>query len=91
MKTHKDLIVWKKSMDLVTLIYQSTKSFSKEELFDLTSQMKRAAVSIPSNMAEGHGRGSEKELLRFLHFFRILFRIGNSNPYCKKFEFSNSK
>jgi len=66
MKTHKDLIVWQKSMSLVTLIYQSTKSFPKEELFGLVSQMRRAAVSIPSNIAEGHGRCSDKELIHFL-------------------------
>ncbi|MDL2243742.1 four helix bundle protein [Bacteroidales bacterium OttesenSCG-928-J19] len=66
MKTHKDLIVWQKGIDLVTLVYRYTKSFPKEELFGLASQMRRASVSIPSNIAEGHGRGSDKELLRFL-------------------------
>lgn len=66
MTTHKDLTVWKKSMNLVILIYKFTSQFPKEELFGLTSQMRRAAVSIPSNIAEGHGRHSEKELIRFL-------------------------
>jgi four helix bundle protein len=55
MTTHKDLTVWKKSMNLVILIYKFTSQFPKEELFGLTSQMRRAAVSIPSNIAEGHG------------------------------------
>jgi four helix bundle protein len=66
MRTHKDLIVWQKSISFVTDIYQATKSFPKEELFGLTSQMRRAAISIPSNIAEGHGRHSKKELIRFL-------------------------
>lgn len=66
MTTHKDLIVWQKSMNLVTLVYKMTNQFPKEEIYGLTSQMRRAAVSIPSNIAEGHGRFSEKELIRFL-------------------------
>jgi four helix bundle protein len=66
MATHKDLIVWKKSMNLVLLIYRITRSFPKEESYGLVSQMRRAAVSIPSNIAEGHGRYSDKELLHFL-------------------------
>ena len=66
MKTHKDLIVWQKAMQLVTLLYKTTKSFPKDELFGLVSQMRRASVSIPSNIAEGHGRCSDKELVRFL-------------------------
>ena len=67
MTTHKDLDVWKKSMNLVVLTYKVTTQFPKEELFGLSSQMRRAAVSIPSNIAEGHGRNSEKELIRFLY------------------------
>jgi four helix bundle protein len=66
MSTHKDLNVWKKSMNLVILTYRLTNQFPKEELFGLASQMRRAAVSIPSNIAEGHGRNSDKELIRFL-------------------------
>jgi len=67
MTTHKDLNVWKKSMNLVVLIYKLTGQFPKEELFGLSSQMRRSAVSIPSNIAEGHGRNSEKDLIRFLY------------------------
>ena len=67
MKTHKDLSVWRKSMDSVLLVYKSTSLFPKEELWGLTSQMRRASVSIPSNIAEGHGRNSDKDLVRFLY------------------------
>jgi four helix bundle protein len=66
MKTHKDLNVWQESIVLVTLIYEKTKSFPKDELFGLTSQIRRSAVSIPSNIAEGAARESNKEFLRFL-------------------------
>ena len=63
---HKDLEAWKLSMDLVIKIYKITKSFPENEKFALTSQICRAAVSIPSNIAEGCGRGSDKDTLRFL-------------------------
>ncbi|WP_445955310.1 four helix bundle protein [Yeosuana sp.] len=63
---HKDLDVWKKSMDLVELIYDFTKSFPENEKYGLTSQMRRAAVSIPSNIAEGAARKGNKELIQFL-------------------------
>ena len=63
---HKDLDVWKFSMDLVELVYQETAKFPKEERYGLTSQMRRAAVSIPSNIAEGSGRKGDKELVQFI-------------------------
>ena len=66
MKSHKNLIVWQKSMMLVTRIYEMTSTFPHEELFGITSQMRRAAVSIPSNIAEGYGRVYGKETLKFL-------------------------
>lgn len=66
-KSHKNLNVWKESMDLVENIYSVSKQFPKEEIYDLTSQMRRCAVSIPSNIAEGAGRKSSKELARFLY------------------------
>jgi len=53
---YSDLVVWQKAMDLVTFIYKSTAVFPNEERFGLTSQIRRAAVSVPSNIAEGHGR-----------------------------------
>ena len=67
MKTFRDLIVWQKAMGFVTLIYQLSKSFPKDELYGLTSQMRRTAVSIPANIAEGYGRRSTQDYLRFLH------------------------
>lgn len=67
MRNHKDLIVWQKSMTLVKELYKMTQSFPKEELYGITSQIRRAAVSIPSNIAEGYGRGHEKELIQFLY------------------------
>jgi len=68
MKTHKDLEVWKTSIEMVTKTYQVTRNFPKEEIYGLTNQMRRAAVSVPSNIAEGAGRNSSKELLQFLYF-----------------------
>jgi|AntAceMinimDraft_16_1070373.scaffolds.fasta_scaffold451022_1 four helix bundle protein len=67
LKTHKDLDAWRKSLDLVEMVYKVTKEFPKEELYGLTNQLRRAAVSIPSNIAEGAGRGSKKEFIQFLH------------------------
>ncbi len=63
---HKGLIVWQKAMDLVVLVYRLTQAFPSSELYGLTSQMRRSAVSIPSNIAEGRKRGSEVEFRRFL-------------------------
>ncbi len=67
---HKNLIVWQKSMELVVLVYKLTEAFPSSEIYGLTSQMKRAAISIPSNIAEGRRRRSPKE---FVHFLRIAF------------------
>lgn len=66
-KTHKDLLVWKKSIDLVEQIYKFTKQFPKEELYGITNQMRRCAVSIPANIAEGSGRKNKAEFIQFLH------------------------
>lgn len=67
MKTHKDLDVWKRSVDFVVDLYVETKTFPKEELYGLTSQIRRAAVSIPSNVAEGAARHGNKEYIHFLY------------------------
>ena len=67
MKSYTELEVWIKSRELVKLVYQLTQSFPKEEVYGLTSQIRRSAVSIPSNIAEGVGRQSIKETLHFLY------------------------
>jgi len=67
---YKDLIVWQKAMDLVCLIYETTKAFPKEELYGLTNQLRRAAVSVPSNIAEGQARKSTAEFRNFLSIAR---------------------
>lgn len=67
MTSHKDLKVWQKGIKLVTIIYDITNDFPKAEQFGLTSQIRRCAVSIPSNIAEGCGRHSDKELRHFLY------------------------
>ena len=65
-RNYSELIVWQKAMDLVAMIYASTKAFPKEELYGLTNQLRRAVVSIPSNIAEGQGRRSTNEFVRYL-------------------------
>jgi len=65
-KSYRDLIVWQKSMDLVEDVYKKTKGFPREELYGLTSQLRQAVVSVPSNIAEGQGRTSTKEFLHHL-------------------------
>jgi four helix bundle protein len=70
MKNYKELDAWKVSMSLVKEIYLIAKKYPKEELYALTSQTKRAAVSIPSNIAEGIGRQYKKDTLQFLHISR---------------------
>ena len=66
MKDFRDLTVWKKAHDLALTVYQITKDFPSDERFGLTSQLRRACVSIPANIAEGCGRGGDPELARFL-------------------------
>ena len=68
MTDYKDLIIWQKSRLLVRTVYILTRKLPEEELFGLTNQVRRAVVSIPSNIAEGFNRGSDKE---FIHFLRI--------------------
>ena len=65
MQGHRDLIAWQKAMQLVIDVYRVTRSFPKDEVYGLTSQLRRAAVSVPSNLAEGHGRTSRREFHRF--------------------------
>jgi four helix bundle protein len=66
LKHYRELIVWQKAMDLAEAVYRLTRKFPREEMFALTSQLRRAVVSIPSNIAEGQGRGGTKEFMQFL-------------------------
>ena len=65
-RNYSELIAWQKAMDLVAMVYASTKAFPKEELYGLTNQLRRAVVSVPSNIAEGQGRKSTNEFVRYL-------------------------
>jgi four helix bundle protein len=69
---YKDLIAWQKAMKLVVRVYSVTEAFPRRELFGLTSQLRRAAVSVPSNIAEGQARFSHRE---FVHFLRNARRL----------------
>lgn len=71
--SYKDLIVWQRSIELVLSVYELTEKFPKEEIFGLTSQIRRATVSIPSNIAEGRFKGSKEY---FLHHLRIAYASG---------------
>ena len=66
MKNYRDLVVWQKSMKLVSEIYRHTKAFPEDERYGLTLQLKRSSISLPSNMAEGYGRNSTQDYIRFL-------------------------
>jgi four helix bundle protein len=68
--SYRDLSVWRKSVGLVTDIYKVTQAFPKEEVYSLTTQIRRAAVSVPSNIAEGWGRNTTKEYIQFLTIAR---------------------
>lgn len=67
MRDFHELIVWQKAHGLAVAVYSATRSFPKEELYGLVSQMRRACVSIPANIAEGCGRGSDADFARFVH------------------------
>ena len=69
-RSYKDLVVWQKAMELVTEIYRETAEVHRDEMYGLTSQVRRAAVSVPSNIAEGQGRLSENEFRHFLGLAR---------------------
>ena len=90
------MLIWQKAMILVTNCYKTTKSFPKEELFALTSQIKRCSVSIPSNIAEGFGRGTNKEYHRFLNIamaslfeFQTQIEIAYNLEYISETDFNS--
>ncbi len=82
-RTFEDLLVWQRAVAVANLVYEVTRAFPKDEVFGLRSQLRRAAVSIACNIAEGRGRGSRADFLRFLYIsrgslfeVRTLVRIG---------------
>ena len=83
MGTFKDLKAWQRSMDLAEAIYEVTTSFPKEERFALVDQMRRSAISVISNIAEGYGRGTDKDLTHFLYMAR-----GSANELSAQIELS---
>ena len=87
-KTFRDLIVWQKFVDLVTQIYQASGNFPKSEFYGLISQLRRSAVSIPSNIAEGYGRRSTGNYVRFLQIFvGSLYELQTQLEIAKKLEY----
>jgi four helix bundle protein len=69
-RTFRDLVAWQKTVDLTQLVYRATRTFPSDEKFGLVSQMRRAAVSIPANIAEGYGRGRRLEYIRYVDVAR---------------------
>ena len=91
-KSYKDLLIWQKGIKIVCLVYQLVKSFPKEELYALSSQLKRASVSIPSNIAEGYGRNTDKSFSHFLDISRgSLFEIETQLLIANELGFITSK
>lgn len=96
MHNYKELNVWKKAVTLATDIYRATSLYPKSELYDITSQMRRCAISICSNIAEGAGRSSNKDFVRFLHMangssyeFETQLIISKNLDYLKDVEFES--
>jgi len=87
-RNYRDLLVWQKAMELVTEIYQHTKSFPNEERYGLTLQLRRSSVSLPSNMAEGYGRNSTQDYIRFLRIANgSLFELQTQLEIARNLEF----
>jgi four helix bundle protein len=92
MKTYRELIVWNKAIELVLHVYKTTKSFPREELYALADQMKRSSVSIPSNIAEGFGRHSDNDFIRFLNISRgSLFELQTQLEISFRLDFIKSE
>jgi four helix bundle protein len=90
--TFRDLEVWKAAMEFALRVYRLTAQFPKEERYGLTSQMRRASVSIPSNIAEGKGRSSDKELIQFLcHSRGSLFEIETQLAIAEQLGYSTTE
>jgi four helix bundle protein len=94
MKTYRDLIVWQKALNQVCLTYKLSSKFPPEEMYSLTSQIKRSSISIPSNIAEGYGRNSKNDYIRFLQIssgslyeFQTQLEIASRLNFCANEEF----
>ncbi|QOV91767.1 four helix bundle protein [Humisphaera borealis] len=91
MRNYRDLIAWRIGMDLVEAIYRQTKTFPKDEIYGLTSQLRRAAVSIPANIAEGQGRGSPGDFVRFLRIaYGSLREVETLTMIAKRLEYADA-
>jgi four helix bundle protein len=103
-RNYRDLAVWQRGMDIALQVYQVTKDFPPDERFGLTSQLRRAAVSVPANIAEGHARSSTKDYLRYIAiaigsraetatFIELAGRLnyGNINEVRKIFEMTTEE
>jgi four helix bundle protein len=93
---YRDLIVWQKAMDLCEMLYKATVSFPKEEVYGITAQMRRCAVSIASNIAEGHSRNTKGEYIQFIGISKgslseleTQIILANRLGYCKAAEKEN--
>ena len=88
----RDLVVWQRAMQLTVAIYRLTREFPREEMYGLTSQMRRSAVSVPSNIAEGHGRLNTREFRQFLGIARASnFELQTQLEIARQLEFGSSK
>jgi len=90
--SYRDLFVWQKAIRLAEKVYRFSAYFPKEELYGLTSQIRRCAVSVPSNIAEGRGRGGDKEFVRFLQIaLGSLYELQTQLELAKMFEYGNEE
>ncbi len=87
-QSYKDLLIWQKGIEIVVSVYKLTKNFPQEELFSLTNQIKRASVSVPSNIAEGYGRNTDKSFSHFLDIARgSLYELETQLLIARELEF----
>src|SRR3954470_11986724 len=90
--SHKDLVVWQKSILLCKNIYELTERFPQREIYGISSQMRRAAVSIPSNIAEGRSRRTRKDFIHFLHIsYRSAAELETQLVISKQLSFSEER
>ncbi|MHC4107917.1 MAG: four helix bundle protein [Planctomycetota bacterium] len=87
-KSYRDLVAWQKSMELALAVYRETAKLPPEEQFGLTAQARRCAVSVPSNIAEGWGRGATQDYIRFLRNARgSLYELSTQIEICMRLEY----